>query len=166
MKKVLSLVLAIVFMFALAIPAFAVGVKDSTGGDMTVNYQITQTYTISLPTELDVTGTQKAEAVTSVTVEFTEVYLNYGNTVGVSVAPKTEASFTLTDTANAENTWAYTISDSEGAVTKGVNFLEVAAGTTAGGSDTLTAATNETVTKAGTYSQIVTFTVAIETPTP
>ena len=67
MKKILSLVLALVFMFALAIPAFAANVTMAgSTQDVTATYTVDQAYTVSIPSGIAFSEEKTAQETVSV----------------------------------------------------------------------------------------------------
>ena len=75
MKKILSLVLALVFMFALAIPAFAETEtlnSSNASHDVTATYNVGQGYTVTIPSAIAFDANKTA----SETVTVSNVFIN------------------------------------------------------------------------------------------
>ncbi len=182
MKKIIALILAVIMIAAMAIPAFAADVsidKDNKTGNVTVNYEMTQAYTITIPESIVLSDT--AAKTLELSASGVKIPANKALTVTVVSAN----GYTVTDTTNAGNTAvAYTVKTnykeftSTGTVkeitlvnndtvdaTKNVALTCITATVigTAGDSNsaTLTFATAGT-SQVGTYSDTLTFTASLE----
>ena len=137
MKKILSLVLAIVFMFALAIPAFAETISDfaqTGGGTVTATYTVTGHYTITIPADFTLAKQTETSATASQTVTVQNVLIPSGKTLTVtlSAASFAEGKFYLVNSTNSKI--PYTISNTEdikeatNITTNNATIITVAAG--------------------------------------
>lgn len=153
MKKILAIAMAIVMMMAIAVPAFAGDIKETTAqtGESLVKTDTTAvgagTYTVTYPAEIVIAWN------TVGTAEYTvETQLAVGKTLNVSVADKTTETLTGTMTATGtDDTLTYTMSGDTS-----VNYVEVNSET-----ETLTftvADWNKTIAE---YSNYITFTAVL-----
>lgn len=159
MKKIIALAIAIVMMAALAVPAFAaptVLTNNPGTGNMTVTYAVTGEYTVTIP---DAAVVDSDDVTVSVAAG---ALLASGTQIKVTVSPSTGNAWTLVNSADEEDTLAYTIKNGENAIAVGGTVLTHAAGKTAATEVALSFDLVNAATKAGTYSQTITFTVAVE----
>lgn len=159
MKKFLSLALALCLCLSLGVTAMAaeITVDGNQSATTTVTYGLESGYTVVIPESVVIdTDTHKGDA----TLEASDVLLAYGETLKVTVTGIDE----LVDAADAANTLSYKVGKTDGAedVTNGTVVLAVEAGNTEGGEQTLYFELTEDVTKAGAYSDTLTFTVTVE----
>lgn len=159
MKKFLSLALALCLCLSLGVTAMAaeITVDGNQSATTTVTYGLESGYTVVIPETVVIdTDTHKGNA----TLEASDVLLAYGETLKVTVTGIDE----LVDAADAANTLSYKVGKTDGAedVTNGTVVLAVEAGNTEGGEQALYFELTEDVTKAGAYSDTLTFTVTVE----
>ena len=172
MKKALSLALALVLAFALAIPAFAETVNATEGnftdktGNTTVTYSVSGKYTISIPANfpLDAAGDGTAD------IGVSDVLIPTGKTLTVKLTTENYADSKnyLKDGTKASSI-SYTITskvkdsqDTPTAVTNDAAFITVAAGSKAGETRTLTFDANiAEATLMGEHTDIITFTAHV-----
>lgn len=159
MKKIVSLVLALCLCMALGVTAMAaeITVDGTQSATTTVTYGLEAGYTVTIPETVVIdTETHKGQA----NVKAEDVLLAYGETLNVTVTGIDE----LVDTADATNTLSYKVGKTDGAgdVTNGTVVLSVEAGTVAGDAQDLFFELTQDVTKAGAYSDTLTFTVSVE----
>ena len=159
MKKIVSLVLALCLCLSLGVTAMAaeITVDGTQSATTTVTYGLEAGYTVVIPESVVIdTETHKGQA----TVSASDVLLAYGETLNVTVTGIDE----LVDAADAANTLSYKVGKTDGAsdVQNDTVVLSVAAGTVAGGEQDLFFELTQDVTKAGAYSDTLTFTVTVE----
>lgn len=165
MKKIVSVLLALVMALSLGVSAFAtdVTVDGSQSADTTVTYGLDSSYLVVIPESVVIdTNTHKGEA----TVSAENVLLGYGETLNITVAnAENEDKWYLVDKTAADNTLEYTIGKTDGAadVTNESVVLSVAAGDKWNEKveQALYFELAEDVTKAGDYSDTLTFTVDV-----
>lgn len=154
MKKLLSVILAIAIMMTLSISAFAEDYTVTEEGDKntTVSLQIGSGYTITIPQTIAIDAEQLT---VDATISASNVKLAQGEEITVTI--NSDDGFVLTSAESAEA--AYTVKVGETEINAGD---EVATFT----NDQITAATltfsvDATPEYAGTYTDTVTFTVAV-----
>lgn len=159
MKKILSLALALCLCLSLGVTAMAaeITVDGNQSANTTVTYGLEAGYTVTIPESI-VIDTETHKGTATVTAE--DVLLAYGETLNVTIT----GIDTLVDAADAANTLTYKVGKTDGAqdVTNDTVVLAVAAGTVAGGEQELFFELTQDVTKAGAYSDTLTFTVTVE----
>lgn len=170
-RKLIAMTLTLALAQAMAVPAFAAAeatqVTTAKGTETVVKYEVAEKYTVTIPKDVTFTsdegGTTKTE-----TVSATEVFIGDGKTLKVTAtgANKVEGSeFRMKDAAT--NYLAYTLTTTDKgagvAVAAGGTVLSVAAGTN-NKEASLTYTLTDTAKKAGTYTDTLTFTVAVEDP--
>lgn len=165
MKKTLSLGLALVLALSMAVPAFAANITTDGGtGSTVVTYGTDQGFTVTIPADFTIdAATKKATA----EVKAENVLIPYGQVLNVRV---TGADYTdkweLIDEAEATNKLTYTIGTTEGGNEIGNNsvVLDVESGEAYGSEveETLYFTVTDTLTKAGTYTDTLTFTVSVD----
>ena len=159
MKKLLTIMLALVMVLSLSVTAFAAdntfSPSDITAKDTNVTFNVDPTYTVTIPATITLakdaeTGSYKQDA----TITATGVRLLEGKVINVTLA----GDFTLT--AGTTN-WPYTVTvgDSVGEIASGGTVATFETKTTAQTSVLHFAAANPTY--AGDYSDTVTFTIAV-----
>ena len=163
MKKTLSMALALTLALSLAVPAFATDITVDGGvGETVVTYGTSQGFTVTIPADFTIdSATQKASA----DVEAENVLIPYGKTLNVRISGDDYVdSWELIDTAEASNQLTYNIGTTEGGndIVNNSVVLSVAAGNTSGATETLYFEVIDTLTKAGTYTDTLTFTVSVD----
>ena len=163
MKKTLSMALALTLALSLAVPAFATDITVDGGvGETVVTYGTSQGFTVTIPADFTIdSATQKASA----DVEAENVLIPYGKTLNVRISGDDYVdSWELIDTAEASNQLTYNIGTTEGGndIVNNSVVLSVAAGNTSGVTETLYFEVIDTLTKAGTYTDTLTFTVSVD----
>lgn len=152
MKKIIALVIAIVMMAAISVPAFAANLStESNSGNVTMTYEVSGAWTVAIPEDfsLNESGTK--------TVTASNCFLNNGETLTVTVNSADGFKMMLGGT-NTEIVIAYTVN---GETAGPVEVLSVASGL-ATKEATVTFATTGTIPNvAGTYSDVLSFTVAV-----
>lgn len=156
MKKIVSLVLVLALALSLSIPAFAAdNTLNSTtqSGNTTATYTMAKSYTVTIPDAITVGGS-------AITVKAENVVIDPKDTLEVKVSSANGWNLTY----QGDRLAYHLAKDSTEVKTDNALVLSVAAGT-ATGSQALTAALNSdvTVTKSGTYTDTLTFTVSIST---
>ena len=53
MKKIIALAIAVLMLATLAVPAFAATITTEQSGDVTVTYEVSENYTITIPGDVD-----------------------------------------------------------------------------------------------------------------
>lgn len=163
MKKTLSMALALTLALSLAVPAFATDITVDGGvGETVVTYGTSQGFTVTIPADFTIdSATQKASA----DVEAENVLIPYGKTLNVRISGDDYVdSWELIDTAEASNQLTYNIGTTEGGddIVNNSVVLSVASGNTSGATETLYFEVIDTLTKAGTYTDTLTFTVSVD----
>lgn len=159
MKKIVSLAMVLCLCLCMGVTAFAanITVDGEQSANTTVTYGLEAGYTVNIPESVVIaTDTHKGQA----TVSAEDVLLAYGKTLKVTVTGIDE----LVDTADANNTLTYKVGTTDGDddVVDGTVVLSVAAGTVAGDAQDLFFELTQDVTKAGAYSDTLTFSVTVE----
>ena len=149
-RRITALVLTVVMVLTMSTAVFAAD-QNSDPQETTVTYTKAQTYTWSVPSSLTAGGTGSSGNVTA-----SDVYIGYGKTLTISITSGVTTdgdskTITLTDKTDNRNT-----------ITASVSYdnLTVAAGTTTGGSKTITIGT-PSCDIAGEYTGSITFTAAV-----
>lgn len=164
MKKHLSIILALVLVFVLSVSAGAGTIEDTPGtGTTAVEYVVAQEFTVTIPEKVELQSGTPAGTNTG-DVSVTGAIIEFGKNLTVTITNATNyggspAGFRLLDDGTTDNYLSYTIENEGVSVLKDTAFLTVPAGT-ATGSVTLTF-TASPPTKSGTYTDTLTFTVAI-----
>ena len=141
MKKITSVVLALALAATFGLAVIADDTKTTT-----VSYEKTASYTWEVPSTVTAGGAAG-------TVSASNVIIAYGTQLKISITDGvSDGKVTLTLKGQSET------------VTAAVTYTEltVSAGTTAGGSQTLTVATPASVKYAGEYTGTITFTATVE----
>lgn len=161
MKKIVSLVLCLCLCLSLGVTAMAaeITVDGTQSATTTVTYGLESGYTVVIPESVVIdTDTHKGSA----TVSASDVLLAYGETLKVTVTGIDE----LVDAADAANTLSYQVGTTDGDddVVNGTVVLAVEAGDNwnSEAAQELFFELTEDVTKAGAYSDTLTFTVTVE----
>ena len=161
MKKMLSLVLALVLMLSMSLTvAAANGINGSSSGTVEVSYNTEESYIVTIPSDValsttGVNGTVKAES----------VLLEAGKSLTVSMASTNGFAVEYEDSAIAYTVEAGGSTISVADSTQAVTVLTVESGTTTG-EETLTFKTTDTAiqaaTQSGEHTDTLTFTCAVQ----
>ena len=176
MKKILAIALAVLMIAVLAVPAFAADVvikQDTTdaeqnpvtSGKAEIKYGVDQTYTVTLPSEINF-GTETA---ISTTISASDVVIAGDKKLVVTIA--SENAWTMVNTASSPVAYGLFLdatsaptydADADDIAANGATVLEVASSAVAAntGSETLWFATKGT-SQAGQYSDNLTFTITV-----
>jgi hypothetical protein len=180
MKKFLSLTLAATMVLSLGATALANDTtntynngsnspayeRDSKGLDENqalATYTLGKSYTVTIPDEINV-GTETASA-TGMTVKAENVVIGINDTLTVTVSSTN--GWAVNDKDDNTNTLAYKLNDGTSDITQNdTTILSVAAGENWNSetSKTLTATLTDTPKKSGTYTDTLTFSVGVTTP--
>lgn len=175
-RKMVAALLTAVMTFAMSATAFAettpvtqdtLDPKQST----TVSYEVKQTYTVTIPETVTFTSGEGLTPSQEITAN--SVLLDHGNTLNVKVSSlngfKMVDSKDTTSPSESKNSLTYKIEKSADVstvqVTEGSAVLSVQSGAQEG-SATLNYSLTQAVTKAGSYSDTLTFTVSVDGQTP
>lgn len=164
MKKVLSLGMTLALCLSLAVPAFAAGTNISTDGgtgNTVVTYGMSQGFVVTIPADFNIGSSLEATA----DVVASDVMIPYGTTLNVRVSGDDYVDkWELIDVASATNKLTYAITQDSGAKTINNNdiVLAVDSGDVTGATETLEFKITDTVVKAGTYQDTLTFTVSVD----
>ena len=156
MKKIVSLILALVMMMSLSTVAFAANTdvtqESAQTGNMTVKYTVSDGYTVSIPDEIAIDG--------DATITATNVKIDPTKKLQVTVVSANQ--WLLKNGADANVTLAYDLKIGDDVLADSDVVLEAAAGTETK-SVTLSAAldTGVEATQSGSYTDTLTFTVAL-----
>lgn len=168
MKKMISMLLVVCMLCALCVSAFAANITETgtKSQNTVVKYGMASSYTVTIPqaVAIDVDTLQG-----STTVKASDVVLASGEKLNVILNGDCNANneFYLEDTADASNTLAYTISNANGeALSDDDVVMTVDSGNVAGASAALKFALTSNVTKAGTYTDTLTFTIDVVEEAP
>ena len=194
MKKLISLALVLVLALSISVPAFATNtISDSTNDNIdvtitgspaetVVSFQVNASFSVTIPATVGLSPEGAnggfAEESATVTVAANNVF-EYGHTVTIDVVSANGYEL-LTEGMDAGNGVDYTVTPADGAddqltvnttnaLANGSNQLVATLGakyTAAAQTFTLTFATTDTADYSGVYSDILTFTVAYNQPTP
>lgn len=160
MKKILSICLVLCMVLSLSTTAFAANItEDGTqSGSMTVMYGVEDSYIINIPDNVTIDST--------LTVSATNVMLSTSTALFVYIHGDSFANgmWHLTDTEKANNKLGYMISDGIATIHPDDAVLYVATGEAYNStvSTTLYLSLAEDATIAGTYTDLLTFTVVPE----
>ena len=166
-NKKLILPIAGLAIMSLAVPVFAADLnKDTTTGTTVVSYGVDSGYTVSIPSAVNFTSSTLTQ---SGQVTASNVIIENGKTLKVKMTSANyteEDGYTLNYGDGEVSKIKYTIKNGDVDFVNGASVLEVAAGTTAGGTSTLNFATTtediEAATKSGEHKDTLTFTVSVE----
>lgn len=161
MKKLLTIMLALVMVLSLSVTAFATNIDQDSNpktADTSVTFNVDPTYTVTIPATVtlakDADGSYKQDA----TITATDVRLLEGQTITVTLA----SDFKLTTgAAGATYELPYTVKvgTSDTAIVDGGTVATFGTDTNSQSSTLHFAANNPTY--AGEYSDTVTFTIAV-----
>ena len=164
MKK-LFFVLAMTMMVGSVATAFATELNNTTkSGTTDINYSLGDKYIITIPQAFDL---REPNDPVSQTVSASEVYIANGTKLQVVVSGANchDDAWFIRDITDTPNEFEYKVSSGdmldENLLKDEAVVLEVNAGNTEGGSSTLKFDLKNTVVKAGTYKDTLTFTSSI-----
>lgn len=151
MKKMITALTAVSLAASMMTPlvSFAGFADNQNTSKASTTYA--ETYVITIPANVS----SDSGAAMNINVAASDVLLDPGNELKVTVA----ASGTMKNEADETTTLAYSLKKGDEAVTD-APFLTIASGTTEGSAD-LTVTVDGTPTKAGTYSDTLTFTASV-----
>ena len=162
MKKRLALILTLGMVISMSTTVFAAttttDLNDTTKtGTTTLTYEQASGYTVTIPADFNVTKDEVSQ-----TISAKDVVIPSGKSMKVKVSsPNYATGWYLIDKENTENKLAYTMKKGADAVVSGDEILSVSAGTISG-SQALLFQVTDNVTKAGTYTDTLTFIVSVE----
>ena len=180
MKKIIAIVLAIVMMAAISVPAFAAEqvstFEKGETGSMTVSYGIDESYTIGIPADIDF---RTQDTFTNQEVTASDVIIAAGKTLTVSVtstytwkmnpdvASNTAVPYKVTYKLNDDQEATLTTIDGAAQETPSATAVVLTAQPAEGLEDPVDVTTTMTFTcdgtsQAGSFSDTLTFTVAVE----
>lgn len=136
----------------------------TTGNTTKVKYSVQDGYTITIPSEFSL----ETSADVTKEISASNVFIANGKELHVKISGKNCADnkWYIVDENASTNKFEYTIKNDENAdVVNNAVILKVPAGTTAGVKESFKFKLAGTVTKAGTYSDLLTFTASVENPT-
>lgn len=164
MKKKLSIVLALALACSMAVPAFATDITtDGGAGETVVTYGTSQGFVVTIPADFEIDDSAKATA----DVSAENVLLPYGKTLNVRISGDDyDDKWELIDVAEDTNRLEYTIGTTDGGddIVNNSVVLAVASGDYHDSvkTETMHFTVVDTITKAGTYSDTLTFTVSVD----
>lgn len=158
MKKLLTIMLALVMVLSLSVTAFAAEIDEGSAdptGSTNVTFQVDPTYTVTIPATVTLvkdseTGNYKQDA----TITATDVRLEEGKVIVVTLS----GDFTLT-AGTTDLPYTVTVGEDTTAVANGAVVATFVTSTEAQSVTLHFAADNPTY--AGSYSDTVTFTIAV-----
>ena len=167
MKKLLTIMLALVIVLPLSVTAFAAegdntfGPSDSTGKNITVTFNVDPTYTVTIPATVTLAKAADGSYKQDATITATDVRLEEGKTIVVTLA----SDFKLTTGASGatyELPYTVTVGDDTTAIATGDTVATFTTNTNEQTNTLHFAAGNPTY--AGDYSDTVTFTISVYWP--
>lgn len=168
MKKAVSLALALVMVMSMSIGAFAaeIGITGNQSSDTLVTYGPGSGYTVVIPESIVIPYSAGKGDSATVAVSASNVMIDYGTTLTVSISGQDDGKWQLVDAANNTNTIEYIIGTTAAGndVVEDSDVLTVPAGDywDSTKSSTLHLTVNENVVKTGNYSDTLTFTVDVQ----
>lgn len=172
MKKLISGILCLFLIFSVSIPGFAVEIDsgDSQTTDTLVTYGPSSGYTVVIPESIVIPYSQGKGDSTTITVSASDVMINHGSTLDISISGQSNNKWLLVDSKNNNNNIEYIIGTTaaDDDVIEDSTILTVPAGDYWNGtkSTTLHLTVNENVQNTGSYSDTITFTVGIGGASP
>lgn len=152
MKKLFTLIFAIVMIATLSFTAFATDYNTEGNKGTTVEYTVAPTYTVTIPENVTINGT-------TATISAEDVVVAKGKYVSVSLADDNDFSVSTEEGA----TLAYTVTVGGMEIPAGGEILAVNPTNGKTGSSSVTFAIDESAIQyAGTYTGTATFTVAVK----
>lgn len=167
MKKIISGILCLVMMLSTNIPTFAaeINMNNSQTTETTVVYGPDSEYTVTIPESIIIPYNKGKGDSTTITVSASNVMINDGNNLNVSISGQTDSKWKLTNIADNNNNIEYIIGTTENGndIIENSNILTVSAGDywNSAKSATLYLTVNEDASNTGNYTGIITFTVSI-----
>lgn len=159
MRKIISSVLCLAMLLSMGTTAFASNISTDGGShEVTVTYGVSQSFNVTIPSEITF-----RESTETVTISANDVIIPVNKSLIVSVDSETyDGRWRLTDTTSTDNFVLYDIytPDNEYRVGGIVPALTVNAGQSQGSVD-LEFVLRASATKAGTYTDTLTFTVDV-----
>lgn len=160
MKKLLTILLALVMVLSLSVTAFAADINqdsDPKAGNTTVTFNVDPTYTVTIPATVTLakdeeSGSYKQDA----TITATDVRLKEGETIKVTIA----SDFTLTA---GTTDWPYTVKVGTSDTAIATDAIVATFTTNPAEQTSVLHFAAENPTYAGNYSDTVTFTIAVVT---
>ena len=153
MRKIVSFVLAMVLVLSMCMTVSAATIDKNSEqtATTTATYTKGEGYTVTIPADITVGGE-------AISISAADVMIDPGETLKVSVA-----SANSWKVKNGEEALAYKLNDGTADIkADDTVVLSVAAGTATGSVDLTAELDNVTATKSGTYTDTLTFTVAVE----
>lgn len=162
MKKLLLLVMSLVLLMAMMIPVFAADInEENKTGKTVVTYGVDGGFTVVIPADFNLTK----GAETTQTVKASNVYLEYGKHLSVTMASDNyaDSKWHLVHESDEDEKVEYTIGTSSGAdyIESGASILTINAGTLTG-ERTLYFKTEDSPNLAGKYTDTLNFTVTVQ----
>lgn len=160
MKKLLTIMLALVMVLSLSVNAFAANIiQDSTPktADTNVTFNVDPTYTVTIPATVTLAKAADGSYKQDATITAADVRLEEGKTIVVTLA----CDFQLDTAASATYKLPYTVTvdDNTTAIATDDTVATFTTNTTEQSSTLHFTAANPTY--AGNYSDTVTFTIAV-----
>ena len=168
MKKILSTILCLAMVVSMSVTAFAaeIGITGSQTTNTTVTYGPGSGYTVVIPESIAIPYSAGRGDAATVTVSASNVMIDYGTTLSVSIAGQDDGKWQLVDASNNANTIEYIIGSTAAGnnIVENSTVLSVPAGDywNSTKSATLHLTVNENVVKTGNYSDTLTFTVDVD----
>ena len=168
MKKAVSLALALVMVMSMSIGAFAaeIGITGNQSSDTLVTYGPGSGYTVVIPESIVIPYSAGKGDSATVEVSASNVMIDYGTTLSVSISGQDDGKWQLVDASNNANTIEYIIGTTAAGndIVEDSDVLTVPAGDywDSTKSATLHLTVNENVVKTGNYSDTLTFTVDVQ----
>lgn len=164
MKKILSSVLCLAMLLSMGTTAFASNISTDGGSqDVTVSYGMSQSFVVTIPSSINIADVSE---IASLEVSASNVVIPHGTVLEIVITGDDYVSdWELIDTAENTNKLRYAIlAEDTTVVRSGDVVLSVASGEAPNStvSEDLAVAIMENVTKAGSYTDTLTFTVSVE----
>lgn len=159
MKKLLTIMLALVMVLSLSVAAFSAGITQDSNtktADTSVTFNVDPTYTVTVPATVTLAKAADGSYKQDATITATDVRLLEDQTITVTLA----SDFKLITGATYELDYKVTVGDSSTAIATGDTVATFTTDTNSQSSTLHFAAENPTY--AGEYSDTVTFTISVE----
>lgn len=162
MKKLLTIMLALVMVLSLSVDAFSAGITQDSNtktADTSVTFNVDPTYTVTVPATVTLAKAADGSYKQDATITATDVRLLEDQTITVTLASDFKL---ITGAAGAtyELDYKVTVGDSSTAIATGDTVATFTTDTNSQSSTLHFAAENPTY--AGEYSDTVTFTISVE----